>query len=76
MLKNKKKVLIITGIAAVLLIGLIAILALNPTKQETIELEFKKEIVVEQNEKLTTDILIEKSNAEKVTIKDGKSRNR
>lgn len=71
MLKNKKKVLIITGIATVLLIGLIAVLALNPTKQETIELEFKKEIVVEQNEKLTTDILIEKSNADKVTIKDG-----
>lgn len=71
MLKNKKKVLIITGIATVLLIGLIAVLVLNPTKQETIELEFKKEIVVEQNEKLTTDILIEKSNADKLTIKDG-----
>lgn len=71
MFKNKKKVLIITGIATVLLIGLIAVLALNPTKQETIELEFKKEIVVEQNGKLTTDILIEKSNADKVTIKDG-----
>lgn len=71
MLKNKKKVLIITGIATVLLIALIAVLALNPTKQETIELEFKKEIVVEQNEKLTTDILVEKSNADKVSIKDG-----
>lgn len=71
MLKNKKKVLTITGIATVLFIGLIAVLALNPTKQEMIELEFKKEIAVEQNEKLTTDILIEKSNADKVTIKDG-----
>lgn len=71
MLKDKKKLLIITEIATVLLIALCAVLALNPTKQETIELEFKKEIVVEQNEKLTTDILIEKSNANKVTIKDG-----
>lgn len=71
MLKNKKKVLIITGFITVLCSAIIIIAVLDPIKKETITLEFKKDIVVEQNKKLTTDILIEKSNADKVTIKEG-----
>lgn len=71
MLKNKKKVMIMVGIATVLLMGSIFVFAIKSTKQEIIELEFKKEIVVEKDEELTAGILIEKSNADKVTIKDG-----
>lgn len=74
MLKSKKSKIIACSVAAASLIVIIAasiILNQEDDSKEEIRLIFKTEITVDQDSKLTTDLLIKETNADHVKIVSG-----